>query len=67
LATDLPRIGVKHFGLRVSSITDAKNFIEERGLGTNIEIREGKTGVTYFFIKDPSGILLEFVEDNRSL
>jgi len=25
-----------------------------------------KTGITYFFIKDPSGILVEFLEDKRS-
>ncbi|MGH4020359.1 MAG: VOC family protein [Pseudonocardiaceae bacterium] len=65
LATDLPRIGVKHFALEVDSVYEAKEFVENRGIASNIEIQQGKTGVTYFFVKDPSGILIEFLEDKR--
>lgn len=65
LTTDLPRIGVKHFALRVNSVYEAKNFVESRGISQNVEIQHGRTGVTYFFIKDPSGILVEFLEDKR--
>ena len=67
LSTDLPRVGVKHFGLRVDSVYDAKKFVESRGLATNVQIKEGKTGITYFFLKDPSGILVEVLEDKRGL
>lgn len=67
LATDLPRVGVKHVALRVPSIEQAKQFVESRGIASDIEICEGRTGVTYFFVTDPSGILLEFVEDHRGL
>jgi glyoxylase I family protein len=66
LATDLPRIGVKHFALQVNSVRDAKEFVEDRGIASNVDILHGKTGITYFFIKDPSGILVEFLEDKRS-
>ncbi len=66
LATDLPRIGVKHFALQVNSVHGAKEFVENRGIASNVEIQHGKTGITYFFIKDPSGILVEFLEDKRS-
>ena len=65
LVTDLPRIGVKHFALSVDSVHEAKNFVENRGIASNVEIQQGRTGVTYFFIKDPSGILVEFLEDKR--
>ncbi|MGH3695589.1 MAG: VOC family protein [Pseudonocardiaceae bacterium] len=65
LMTDLPRIGVKHFALMVESVYEAKNFIEDHGISSNVEIRHGRSGVTYFFIKDPSGILVEFLEDKR--
>lgn len=65
LMTDLPRIGVKHFALMVDSVHEAKDFVENRGISPNVEIRHGRTGVTYFFIKDPSGILVEFLEDKR--
>ncbi|TCR24000.1 VOC family protein [Streptomyces sp. BK205] len=67
LSTDLPRIGVKHFGLQSDSIDEIKALVEERGLAQDVEVRQGKTGITYFFIKDPSGNLLEFVEDKRNL
>lgn len=67
LATDLPRIGVKHFALKVPSIQEAKSFVESRGIATDVEIQQGRTGVTYFFVKDPSGILVELVEDERGL
>lgn len=65
LATDLPRIGVKHFALEVDSVHEARNFVENHGISSNVEIQQGRTGVTYFFIKDPSGILVEFLEDKR--
>jgi glyoxylase I family protein len=65
LVTDLPRIGVKHFALKVDSVHEAKNFVENHGIASNVEVQQGRTGVTYFFIKDPSGILVEFLEDKR--
>lgn len=65
LATDLPRIGIKHFALQVDSVHEAKTFVENRGIASHVDIRHGKTGVTYFFVKDPSGIFVEFVEDKR--
>jgi glyoxylase I family protein len=68
LSTDLPRIGVKHFGIKVSSIEEANNFLIKKGLiKEEMKINTGKTGVRYFFIKDPDGMLLEFVEDKRTL
>lgn len=67
LATDLPRIGVKHFALKVDSIQAAKKFVEDRGIASNVAIQQGRTGVRYFFIEDPSGILVEMLEDKRGL
>jgi glyoxylase I family protein len=65
LATDLPRIGVKHFALKVDSVYEAKKFVEDRSIASNVEVRQGRTGVTYLFIKDPSGIMVELLEDKR--
>jgi glyoxylase I family protein len=67
LKTDLPRIGSKHFALQVDSIEEAKTFVEERGWAAGVTIVEGRTGVRYFFVPDPDGTLLEFVEDRRKL
>ncbi len=67
LETDLPRIGIKHFGVRVDDIHAAKARMESLGLADQINIIKGRTGIDYFFIKDPSGILVEIVQDDRNL
>ena len=67
LSIDLPRIGVKHFALQVEDIEEAKTWVEERDLADQVEVRVGKTGVRYFFIKDINEILFEFIEDHREL
>jgi len=67
LATDLPRIGIKHFGVQVADIHAARLQLLELGVADSIEIVRGKTGIQYFFIKDPSGILVEVVQDDRQL
>ena len=65
-SADLPIIGTKHFGLRVDSIEQAKeDLIAKEIAPADIEIVEGRTGIRYFFVKDPSGILVEVVEDKR--
>lgn len=67
LATDLPRIGVKHLALKVDSIQAAKEFVEDRGIASDVAIQTGRTEVRYFFIEDPSGTLVEILEDKRGL
>lgn len=66
LTTDLPEIGVKHFGLQVDSVEETLRDFIARGLcPASTTITEGRTGVRYFFLADPDGILVEFLEDNR--
>ena len=67
LETDLPVIGIRHFGIQVDSLKKAKNFILEKGYAEKIEMNKGKTGIDYFFIKDPDGIFVELVQDEREL
>ncbi|ATX81676.1 glyoxylase I family protein [Mariprofundus ferrinatatus] len=67
LSTDLPRIGMKHFGLKSEDIDIAAAHLMKLGLVEHIEIVEGRTGIRYFFVKDPSGLMVEVVEDNRKL
>jgi hypothetical protein len=43
----------------LGSAHDAKPFVESCALASNVEVQHGRTGVTYFFMKDPSGILVE--------
>ncbi|MFD1815470.1 VOC family protein [Rhodococcus gannanensis] len=66
LTTDLPEIGVKHFGLQVSSVEETLREFVDRGLcPPSTTITEGRTGVRYFFLTDPDGILVEFLQDDR--
>jgi len=67
LITDLPRIGIKHFGIKVADIHAAREALQSIGLAGGVEVVQGKTGIEYFFIKDPSGILIEVVQDDRNL
>ena len=67
LDTDLMVVGTRHFGLRVKSIDKAKRLFIENGIAKTIEIKKGKTGIDYFFIKDPDGIFVEIVQDDRNL
>ena len=66
ISTDLPVIGTKHFGLKVDSIADARErLFEQEIIGKDTQISNGRTGIKYFFIKDPDNILVEIVEDRR--
>lgn len=67
LSEDLTHVGVRHFALQVPSIDQAKRYIEDAGLAADIQIREGRTGVRYFFITDPDHIFVEIIEDKREL
>ena len=67
LDDDLHTIGIKHFGLRVDSIEIAKKNVIESGIAkeNDIAIKQGRTGITYFFLKDPDNNFVEIVEDKR--
>lgn len=66
LAGDLPRIGIRHFGLRVEDIGAALVALDRLGLAEGIEGTHGRTGIDYFFVRDPDGIFVEVVQDDRA-
>lgn len=67
LDTDLPRVGIKHFGLKVTDIKKAREHLISAGIAKNPEITEGRTGIKYFFVNDPDGNWVEIVQDDRTL
>jgi len=67
LQTDLLRIWVKHFWLKVDNLEKIKEKFIKENIAKDIEIKLGRTGIKYFFINDPDWILLEFVEDKRKI
>lgn len=66
-ASDLPVLGTKHLGMRVDSIEQAAQHLGQVLEIDEIEITLGRTEIKYFFIKDPDEILIEIVEDKRTL
>lgn len=64
LGLDLKTIGTKHFGLGVKSVEEAKEFLLSNGIiEDEIKINKGRLGKSYFFMKDPDGILVEIIEE----
>lgn len=65
-ANNLPEIGVKHIALQVDDVHEALDDLKEKGIADDTtEIKEGRTNVTYFFVKDPDGVWVEIIQDNR--
>ena len=67
LEDDLPTLGTKHFGLVADDIGQAAASISAKGYPGTIAIKDGRTGIRYFFVSDPDGILIEIVEDKRAI
>lgn len=63
-ATDLPVLGTKHFALGVEDIEKAKEFVIKNNICQDVDIKRGRLGKEYFFIKDPDGILVEIIEND---
>ncbi len=64
---DLKILGVKHFALKVNDIEKARDFFIEKGIiSEDTKINKGRTGILYFFIKDPDGNFVEIIQDDRS-
>lgn len=64
ITTDLPIVGTKHFALGVENIELAKEFVLSNKICQEVNIKVGRLGKPYFFIKDPDGILVEIIEND---
>ncbi len=63
---DLCTVGTKHFAMRVHDIQMALKEVESLGIvAVDNPPKVGRTGIEYFFIKDPDANWVEFVQDNR--
>ena len=67
LADDLKIRGVRHIGIRVIDVRKAHADLIAGGFKPLAEVQRGRTGIEYFFIRDPDGIFVEFVQDDRNL
>lgn len=57
------RVGLDHFSLQVDDVNKA--YAELRQFAV-CEVKAGRTGIDYFFVKDPDGTLIEIVKDVRT-
>jgi len=65
-ANNLEDIGVKHIALQADDLEAALADLRDKGLADeNTKITVGRTKVSYFFIKDPDGVWVEIVKDER--
>ncbi len=68
LWTNLKVLGVKHFALQTEDIYTTLENLKKTGIATEeTTVSKGRTGILYFFVKDPDGIFVEIVEDKRNL
>lgn len=66
VANNLTEIGVKHVGLVVDDVQACLKVMIAAGYETSKpEVTKGRTNVDYFFIKDPDGMWVEIVQDDR--
>lgn len=65
-ANNLEDIGVKHIALQADDLDAALADLRAKGLAAeSTKITVGRTKVSYFFIKDPDGVWVEIVKDDR--
>lgn len=69
VGNDLPQPGIKHVGLRVTDIQQARAAVIAQDFpgATVTEAARGRHHVSYFFVSDPDGNWLEVVQDERAL
>ncbi|WP_457638950.1 VOC family protein [Persephonella sp.] len=63
---DLKNSGYRHIALQVDNIYETLDLLKAEGIAeSQTEVQRGKTGILYFFIRDPDGNFVEIVEDKR--
>lgn len=64
---DLKTIGVKHFAFKVNDIEKTYYSLKDKKVDFATDICLGGSGLRYFFIKDPDGILVEIIENEEAI
>ncbi|HET8956709.1 MAG TPA: VOC family protein [Solirubrobacterales bacterium] len=66
VGNNIPQLGVRHFGLSVENIYEAHEFLLSEQCEVT-EVRQGRTMIDFFYVKDPDGVWVEIVRDARTL
>lgn len=67
VGNDLNRVGVKHIAFHVEDVRAAREEIMSAGLGEVTDITSGRTQMDLFFVRDPDGLWVEILKDDRQL
>jgi len=68
LWNDLKTGGYRHIALKVKDIYKALEELKKDKIAdSETQVSKGRTGILYFFIKDPDGNFVEIVQDDRNL
>jgi glyoxylase I family protein len=64
-ANNLNDLGVKHIALHADDVDAALADLKQKGLADDTVTIEEAEGVRFFFIKDPDGVWVEIIKDDR--
>ena len=65
IGNNVHEVGAKHFALRVDLMDEVRARLRELNIPIETEPAAGDTGYDFFFIRDPDGIWIEFVQDDK--
>ncbi len=65
---DLKTGGYRHIAFKVEDIHEIlEKLKKDKVADTKTQVNKGRTGILYFFIRDPDGNFVEIVQDDRNL
>lgn len=64
IGNNVKEVGQKHFALNIASITETQKKLESLGVPLDSKPDVGDAGYHFFFIRDPDGIWIEYVQDD---
>jgi len=64
-ANNLSEIGVKHIALGTEDVSAALADLKAKGLADDATTIEVWPDVSFFFVKDPDGVWVEIIKDDR--
>ena len=67
LLPNSPITGLEHFGVRTDNIQEAVAELKSRGVQFLREVKESTPGVKSTFLIAPEGVLIELIEDSKTL
>jgi glyoxylase I family protein len=65
IGNNVKEVGQKHFALRTDSIENTQKELEAAGIALASQPNTGDAGYHFFFIRDPDGIWIEYVQDDK--